>query len=94
MARRSLRRNVASGQMPLRGSFDYSLTPVILSDARVKARASRRTPKVIVVTMLHQGVLPKHSAENALVQQCKGRCTGVLRLYLAPDRREVPLRMT
>lgn len=59
-------------------------TSVILSDTRVPARASRRTPKLPVDTMPRQGVLLRHSGENALVQQCRGHCTGILRLYLAP----------
>jgi hypothetical protein len=70
------------------------LTLVILSEARVNARASRRTPRMPVVTMLRQGVLPKHSRANALMRQCRGHCTGVLRLYLAPLVARVPLRMT
>jgi hypothetical protein len=70
------------------------LTLVILSDVRVHARASRRTPKMLVATMQRQGVPPETSRVerlDATTQRILHRGPSALPRSL---RREVPLRMT
>src|SRR6185369_7501231 len=59
---------------------------VILSAAGAYATASQRIPRVSVVTMQLQGVLPKQHWENALMPQSRRHCTGILRLARAFTR--------